>query len=312
MEGALSTLSWLSVVVIGLAAARGTAEEAVGRVETLAEVAGGSGGLVMDPAGNLYSADFGAILGDAKTAGKRIYKITPAGETAVFAEGFEGASGNAIDSKGNLFQSNIRGGTISKISPDGEVSTFASEGLEAPVGIVIDSQDTLWVANCGGASIQKVTRDGISTRFVDSDLLKCPNGITLDAQGNLYTANFYSSDVVKITPAGEVSVLATLPGNNNGHIVYAAGSLFVVARTAHQIYEVSLSGEARLFAGSGEKGGKDGPLLEASFCFPNDIAIGRDGRTLYVNEVADERSDGKILAPTRVRVLHSGSTEPGE
>ena len=303
MEWTVNTLSWLSVAVVGFAAVRGAASEPLGRVETLAEVAGGSGGLVMDTAGNLYSADFGAILGDAKTAGKRIFRITPTGDTSIFAEGFEGASGIAIDSQGNLFQSNIRGGTISKVSPDGQVSPFASEGIEAPVGIVIDAEDTLWVANCGGASIQKVTREGVSTRFVDSDLLKCPNGITLDEQGNLYTANFYSGDVVKITPAGEVSVLATLPGNNNGHIVYAGGSLFVVARAAHQIYEVSLAGEVRLLAGSGEKGGQDGPLLEASFCFPNDIAIGRDGKTLYVNEVADETSTGKTLAPTRVRIL---------
>jgi sugar lactone lactonase YvrE len=303
MESTFDIVSWVWISVIGLAIAGGAAAASSGQVETLAEVAGGTGGLVMDAAGNLYSADFGAVLGDPTTAGTRIYKITSGGETSVFAEGFEGASGIAIDSKGNVFQSNIRGGYISKISPAGEVSTFASEGIESPVGIVIDEQDTLWVANCGGASIQKVTREGVSTRFVDSELLKCPNGITLDEDGNLYAANFYNGDVVKVTPAGEASVLATLPGNNNGHIAYAEGSLYVVARAVHQVYEVSLSGDARLFAGSGEKGGKDGPRLEATFCFPNDIAVGRDGQTLYLNEIADEESTGKVLAPTRVRIL---------
>ena len=34
------------------------------QVGTVAEIAGGSGGLVADSNGNLYSADFGAILGD--------------------------------------------------------------------------------------------------------------------------------------------------------------------------------------------------------------------------------------------------------
>ena len=109
--------------------------------------------------------------------------------------------------------------------------------------------------------------------------------------------------MIKSTPRGEVSVLATLPGNNNGHIVYVDGVLFVVARAAHQIYEVSMSGEMKLFAGSGEKGGADGPRLEASFCFPNDIAISPDGKTLYVNEVADESTDGMKLARTRVRTI---------
>lgn len=303
MDWTLDCWGWIGLVLIALGTAPGVRAEEGPRVETLAEVAGGTGGLVMDAHGNLYSADFGAVLGDASTAGTRIYRITPDGEASVFAEGFQGASGIAIDSKGNLFQSNIRGGFISKITPDGQIDVFASEGLESPVGIVIDDQDTLWVANCGSGSIQKVTREGASSRFVESSLLKCPNGITLDESGNLYTANFYSGDVVRITPDGELSILATLPGNNNGHLAYAGGSLFVVARTAHQIYEVSLSGEVELLAGSGEKGGQDGPLLEATFCFPNDIAIGTDGSTLYLNEIADESTTGMSLAPTRLRAI---------
>ena len=134
-------------------------------------------------------------------------------------------------------------------------------------------------------------------------LLKCPNGITLDAEHNLYAANFYSGEVVKITPEGEASVLVTLPGGNNGHIVHVDGTLYVVDRGAHQIYAVSLAGQLELFAGSGEKGGKDGPRLAASFCYPNDIAVSPDGKRLYVNEVADESSQGRKLAPTRVRVI---------
>lgn len=272
-------------------------------VRTVAQVAGGSGGLVADLHGNLYSADFGAILGDRKTAGKRLYRIRPDGSTTLFAEGFEGASGNAIDSSGYLYQSSIRGNRISKVSPDGRVSHFASEGIQAPVGIVIDSAGTLWVANCGSQSVQKVTSDGLSTRFVESPLLVCPNGITLDDEHNLYVANFDNGDVVRITPTGEVRVLATLPGANNGHLIHVDGALFVVARSAHRIYEVSLSGETTLFAGSGQIGGNDGPRLDASFCFPNDIAISADRKNFYVNEVADESTDGFLLAPTRIRVI---------
>ena len=58
-----------------------------------------------------------------------------------------------------------------------------------------------------------------------------------------------------------------------------------------------------LYAGSGEKGGADGPLLEASFCYPNDIAVSHDGNRFYVNEVADHTSEGRKLAPTRIRVI---------
>lgn len=273
------------------------------RVSTLAEVDGGTGGLVVDARGNVYSADFGAVLGNPATAGTRLFRITPEGKTSVFASGFEGASGVAIDPAGNFIQANIRGGYLSTITRDGTVTKHPAEGLSSPVGVVIDQQGTIFVANCGALSIQRIARDGTSERFVESELLKCPNGLTLDDDGNLYAANFYSGDVVKMTPAGEASVLATLPGNNNGHIVFAKGILYVVARKAHQIYQVALDGTVKLLAGSGEQGNADGPLLEASFSFPNDIAISPDGKRLYVNEVADPTTKGFKLAPTRVRVI---------
>ncbi|MEM7049201.1 MAG: SMP-30/gluconolactonase/LRE family protein [Acidobacteriota bacterium] len=293
------------VLVAGLVSGSDTAagDAGAGRVSTLAEVPGGTGGLVVDRDGFVYSADFGAILGDPKTAGTRLFRIAPDGETSVFARGFDGASGVALGADGSFYQSNIRGGFISRVAPDGQVTTFVKEGVSGPVGVVVDDQGVLWIANCGGNSIQKITADGSSSRFVESPLFKCPNGITLDPRGNLYVANFYSGDVIKITPGGEATVLATLPGGNNGHIVFAHGVLYVVARKAHQIYTVSLEGEVTLFAGSGEKGGADGALLEASFCFPNDIAVSPDGRRLYVNEVADETSEGRKLAPTRIRIL---------
>ena len=138
-------------------------------------------------------------------------------------------------------------------------------------------------------------------RFLDSNLLKCPNGITMDNDGNLYTANFYNGDVIRITPEAEASRLATLPGNNNGHLVHSNGALYVVDRGGHRTYRMTLSGEFEVFAGSGEKGGADGKASEASFCFPNDIAASKDGKTLYVNDVADESSDGMKLGPTRIR-----------
>ena len=88
----------------------------------------------------------------------------------------------------NLLQANIGGNTISRISPKGEVTSFASDGFENPVGIVIDRDDTVFVANCGGGSVQRIDRHGESSLFVESPLLACPNGITIDEEGNLYVS----------------------------------------------------------------------------------------------------------------------------
>ena len=170
-----------------------------------------------------------------------------------------------------------------------------------PVGIIINGSGTLFVGNCGSNSIQKITRDGVSTEFAKSPLLKCPNGITMDEDGNLYIANFYNGDVIKITPGGEASRLATIPGNNNGHLTYLQGQLIVVARSAHQLYRVTLDGEVTLLAGSGKRGKDDGSPLDATFSLPNDIVASPDGKLLYINEVAPIEGSPMILAPTRVR-----------
>ena len=275
------------------------------RVETVATgIDAGTGGVAVDTDGNIYTADFGKSLGDPRTAGKKIYKIKPDQSVSLFAEGLDGASGNCFDSKGNLFQSNIRGNYVSLIKRDGTKDVFSREGLMNPVGIIIDSDDTLYVANCGSASIRKISKDKKSTLFVQDKMLKCPNGIAMDGDGNLYVANFMNGDVVKISADGkDVSKLATLPGSNNGHLVYhkETDSLFVVARSAHQIYHVSLDGKATVIAGSGERGAQDGEPLEATFSLPNDINVSPDGKHLYVNEVAPIEGSKMILAPTRVR-----------
>lgn len=271
-------------------------------VETLPiELDGGTGGVSVDRNGNVYVADFGAKLDDRASMGRKVFRISPAGTATVFARGFEGASGNELDSNGYLYQSNIRGNFIIRIAPDGTHDVFVREGIVAPVGIAIGENDVLFVANCGNDSIRRVTPDGASHPFAESDLLKCPNGIALDDAANLYVANFDNGDVVKITPRGAVSRLATLPGNNNGHLTHHDGGLYVVARGDHRIYRVSLEGEVTPFAGTGIRGRRDGPADEAQFSYPNDIAIDPEGQAFYVNELASTTSDPSELSPMVVR-----------
>lgn len=274
---------------------------------TLRTIAGpidaGSGGIVVDAQGRVYTADFGSRLGGGGTPGERIHRVDPGtGLVSVFAEGFEGASGNAMGSDGSLYQSNIRGNTISRVSPDGEVTAFAS-GLVNPVGIAVGPGDTLFVANCGNNTIARVDPSGSVTPYAESALLACPNGLVRTPSGDLYSANFYNGNVVRITPDGEASIFATVPGNNNGHITYGNGMLYVVARSAHQLYSLSLDGELTLIAGSGARGRDDGPALEGTLSLPNDLGLSPDGRMLYFNDVAAEAGAPTNLSPVYVRVL---------
>lgn len=102
--------------------------------------------------------------------GNKIFKITPEGNLSTFATGFIGASGNDFDSQGNLFQSNIQGGSISKVTPQGEVSTFVS-----------------------------------------GNPLNAPVGISIDENDDLFVANCEGHQILKVTKDGEISVFSNDP-----------------------------------------------------------------------------------------------------
>jgi len=277
---------------------------AVGEVSTLAgPIEAGSGGLEVDAAGNVYTADFGATLSSGPP-GTRVWRITPGGDVSVFAEGLQGASGNTIDRDGRFFQANIAANTVSRIEGDGTLTPFVSEGLNAPVGLVFDLEGNLMVANCGAGSISRVSPEGVATLFVQDPLLQCPNGLVRDEQGNFFVSNFMNGDVVRIDADGTTSVLATLPGGNNGHLVYHDGGFYVAARGNHQIYRLSMDGTFEVVAGSGGHGVEDGPAAEATLSYPNDLAMSPDGSVVYWNDVAAIVEDrGQTLAPTVVRML---------
>ena len=235
---------------------------------------GGVGGVTVDRLGFIYSADFG----------ERIRKITPFGEIHMLSQSMYGSSGNAFDSRGNLYQANFHGNLIRKIARDGTVTTFADEGLSGPVGIAIDNDDNLYVCNCSDNSISKITRFGKVMSFAKSDLLKCPNGITFDSEGNLMVVSFNSSIVAKISPDGAVKAFADTK-SFNGHIAMARGNFYVTGFRSNRIFKVTPDGQSSVFAGTGAFGQNDGPASQAVFALPNGIAASPNGDRLYINEM---------------------------
>ncbi len=272
-----------------------------GEVTTLLDdIDGGTGGVNIDSSGNLYTADFGSQLNGRGTRGTQLFKVTADGKSELFCNELFGGSGNTFDSEGNLFQSSIRGGFVSKIDPTGKAIVFA-KGFKAPVGLAFNSQKDLFVCNCGSNTISKVTPDGQKQIFCDSPLLNCPNGITVTPDDTLYVCNFGNGDVIKIDSQGNATRLATLPGANNGHLVYHKGYLYVIARKACRVYLVDLAGRAELFVGSGKRGKEDGAARVCSLSLPNSVIISHDEKWMYINETSPTSGDQNNLSPTRIR-----------
>jgi len=254
----------------------------------------GPEGLAADAQGNLFVAD---------TLNNRIRRISPdgtvtsvAGSGPGTAHGFDGMladgpadaarfndpSDVAVDGAGTLYVTDRLNHVIRKITPDGQVSTFAGTG-------------------------EPGSRDG-SGRAASFEL---PNRIAIDRRGNLYVTEgrfldfgerTYGFRVRKLTPDAQVTTLAGTgePGYRDGPgssaqfdvpIGIAAdseGTVYVVDSGAHRIRQISRDGNVSTIAGSGAAGYVDGPAAEAEFWYPTDIAVGPDGR-LYVADWKNHR-----------------------
>lgn len=251
---------------------------------------GALGEIAVDRLGFLYVASFH----DA------VWKISPEGEVETVSRALYGASGNAVDSRGDLYQANFHADTISRIRRTGEVETFVDEGLEGPVGIVVDDEDRLYVCNCRGNRLSRVSPEGDVESLAESDLFACPNGLAFGPGGDLFVTNYNHHDILRVTMDGEVEPFATVPGGaGNAHVVFSKGYFYVTKIVAHRVVRVSPSGEVFPLAGSGAPGHDDGTALEATFHAPNGIAVSPRGDVLYVNEVVGERGGSE---PTTISI----------
>jgi sugar lactone lactonase YvrE len=215
----------------------------------------------------------------------------------VASASFNAPAAVAKDAAGNLFVADSGNHLIRKITPTGEVSTFAGLG-----------------GHPGSAD-----GDSGNSRF------KNPAGIAVGADGFIYVADSENHTIRKISPAGEVTTFAGQAGTAGGTdgpanaarfswpagIACAAdGGLFVADTNNHCIRYISAESVVSTFAGSaGQYGIADGPPDQARFSSPGALAVGADG-TLYI---ADSGSGIiRMIQPGGNVVTIAGSAYEGD
>lgn len=234
-------------------------------------------GLASDTGGNFYTGDFNNNM---------IRKITPAADVTTIAgsgafgstngngtaASFNNPAGVAVDAAGNVYISDYNNNLIRKITPAGDVTTFAGSGavggadgngtaasFNSPVGLALDAAGNLYVADSLNNVIRKITPAGDVTTFAGSGTagavdgngtaasFRVPNGVTVDASGNIYVADYGNNLFRVITPAGDVRTLAGsgAPGAADGKGAAASfnGPVSVVLDGSNAFYVADYDGQ---------------------------------------------------------------------
>jgi sugar lactone lactonase YvrE len=172
-------------------------------------------GMVMDGAGNVYTAD---------TASNRVLITTPSGVTSTFAG--TGSSGN---------------------SGDGGLATAAT--LNAPKAVTVDTSGSVYIADTGNNTVRKVTADGLINTIAGGASSVCstalntrgdgcpatqatfsaPAGLAADNLGILYVSDTGNNVIRAISIFGYVSTLA-----GQGNAVCTGADVFGDGCSANQ------------------------------------------------------------------------------
>jgi len=203
-------------------------------------------GALFEPGQGLYVVDYAnGVAGNG-----RLLKVDPgSGQITVLALGFAAANGIAQDRHRNLFVSDSFAGTITRVAPDGSVSTWSADPLLLPApefpfganGVTFDrDQKFLYVANTstrriiripvladGSAGSAEIFADGttLNAREGTTDALVRADGIMFDVAGNLYVCANLSNEIQVLSADGS-AIIHRYMGNGANAFDFDASLVF--------------------------------------------------------------------------------------
>lgn len=115
----------------------------------------------------------------ADSSNQKIRKVTPAGEVTTFASVPGSLSSLTIDGSGNLYLI-VSGNALKKVTPAGTVSTVYTDGSASMYAVSADVDGTLYVSTYN--QILKITQAGVATAFVGTGIAGTVDGTGTSAQ----------------------------------------------------------------------------------------------------------------------------------
>jgi len=264
-------------------------------------------GVKIDPAGNMYIADY---------TNSRIRKVSSTGTISNFA-----------------------GDSVRGYSGDGGPATAAE--LYFPGDVALDVSGNLYIADCFNNRVRKVNTSGIISTIAGDSTggysgdggpataaeLFHPTNLTFDASGNLLIVDAYNNCVRKVNTVG---IISTFAGNDTagfsgdggpataaeldfsvvfegpygvggGLAVDDSGNVFISDYVNNRIRKVNTSGIINTVAGSIYPGytGDGGAATAAELYYPNGVTVDGSGNIFiadFLNNRIREVTKGSALA----------------
>jgi streptogramin lyase len=202
-----------------------------------------------------------------------VSKITPDGIITTAGTTGAGPRGITLDVDGNIYTANLDANTVSKIALDGTSTVLGTTGLK-PRGIAVDTAGNVYTSNTDSDTVSKITPAGASTIFGTTG--NTPVAIAIDANGNLYTANVDSDTVSKITAGGISTILGVTGSGPRGITVDADGNVYTANQDSDDVSKIAPDGTTTTLATTGAG--------------PRGIAIDAAGNIYTANRDADNVS----------------------
>jgi sugar lactone lactonase YvrE len=152
----------------------------------------------------------------------------------------------AFDRLGNLYVSSRTEGTIYRVTPGGQRSTYA-QGMGVATGIAFDRDDNLYVGDRTG-TIFKIGADRQIFVFATVEPSVAAYHLAFGPAGDLFLTGPTTSSydhVVRISPAGEVTSFFQGLGRPQGLAFDVEGNLYVTASLAGTRGVIRLTPDAR-------------------------------------------------------------------
>ena len=242
------------------------------------------GNPALDPQGNIFTT-FSGTRGQKVTTS--VFKIDLNRVMQPFLSEIMNATGVAFDREGNLYVSSRMEGSIYKVTPSGQRSTYA-QGMGVATGIAFDRDENLYVGDRTG-TVFKISPDRQIYVFATIEPSVAAYHLAFSSTGDLYVTGPTTSSfdhILRISPAGEVSSFYRGLGRPQGLAFDIEGNLYAVASLAGSRGVVRLTPDAKAeLAVSGYDlvglaFGRHGSLVLATHSSLVDLPLGVEGLSL--------------------------------